>query len=146
MTLARLEPDETGLAPAGRDARGRFAAGNPGGPGRPPRQTELDYLLATQAACTPEEWGLIVLRAKADALGGCPMARAFLARYLIGRDAPRMPVSDAEAASGLTPEALLAVGEGMMMQVVAEQVLERLHGPEWRAWVQMEAARLGLRP
>jgi hypothetical protein len=30
----------------GRDRGGRFAKGNPGGPGRPPRTTEANYLIA----------------------------------------------------------------------------------------------------
>jgi hypothetical protein len=67
-----------------RTADGRFAPGNSGGPGRPPRQTEREYLRAMMAACTPEDWEEIVERTVQDAKEGDPKAREWLARYLVG--------------------------------------------------------------
>jgi hypothetical protein len=68
----------------GRAPNGRFAPGNAGGPGRPPRQTEREYLRAMLAGCTPEDWREIVDQAVEDAKGGDAKAREWLARYLVG--------------------------------------------------------------
>ena len=66
-----------------RETNGRFSPGNSGGPGRPPRQTEAEYLRATAAACSLEDWEQIVTRAVADAKTGNAKAREFLARYVL---------------------------------------------------------------
>lgn len=63
---------------------GQFLDGNRGGPGRPSRQTELDYLRATSAACSVEDWTQIVARAVTDARAGNAKAREFLAKYVLG--------------------------------------------------------------
>lgn len=67
-----------------RETNGQFAQGNSGGPGRPPRQTESDYLRATVAACSIEDWTAIVERAVQDAKAGNSKAREFLGRYFLG--------------------------------------------------------------
>jgi len=67
----------------GRDAGGRFAAGNPGGPGRPPRLVEDSYLLALSDAVTLDDWASIVARAVADAKKGDASARAWLSKHLL---------------------------------------------------------------
>lgn len=66
----------------GRDAAGRFAAGNAGGPGRPRREVERQFLDATLAAVSVEDWSEIVKRAAADAKAGDAKARDWLARVL----------------------------------------------------------------
>lgn len=68
----------------GRDGAGRFAAGNAGGPGRPSRATETEYLRVLSDACPPETWQRIVAKAVTDALDGDGAARAWLSRYLLG--------------------------------------------------------------
>jgi hypothetical protein len=68
----------------GRDSAGRFAKGNRGGPGRPPRAIERDYLRALSDRCPVETWGRIVDKAVEDALNGDGPARAWLAKYLLG--------------------------------------------------------------
>ncbi len=68
----------------GRGPRGRFAEGNAGGPGRPPRPVELHYLRAISDACPLETWAEIVAKAVDDAKGGDPQARAWLSKYLCG--------------------------------------------------------------
>lgn len=68
----------------GRDEHGKFTAGNPGGPGRPRRMVEREYILAITAAVTLDDWRAIVDRAKQDALNGDDKARSWLAHYLIG--------------------------------------------------------------
>jgi hypothetical protein len=70
-----------------RNGDGQFAPGNPGGPGRPRRVAERDYLAALTEECPPETWRAICRRAVADALGGDARARDWLARYLLGNPA-----------------------------------------------------------
>jgi len=67
---------------------GRFAPGNPGGPGRPRRQVEREYLDALTAAVPMDRWRLVVDRAVEDAIAGDPRARDWLGRYLIGNPTP----------------------------------------------------------
>ena len=66
-----------------RDQKGKFALGNSGGPGRPPRQTEADYLQELKGICSLEVWREIVSRVVEDAKTGNAKAREFLARYLL---------------------------------------------------------------
>ena len=67
-----------------RDDNGQFAKGNPGGPGRPRRAVEREYLAALGDAVTLDDWRDVVTRAVADAKAGDAAARAFLAKRLIG--------------------------------------------------------------
>jgi hypothetical protein len=71
----------------GRNGQGQFAAGNPGGPGRPRRAAERDYLRALTDECPPETWRAICRRAAADAVRGDAKAREWLSRYLLGSPA-----------------------------------------------------------
>ena len=67
-----------------RNCNGQFAHGNPGGPGRPRRVAERDYLVTVTEACPPETWRAICRRAVEDALAGDSKARDWLSRYLLG--------------------------------------------------------------
>lgn len=71
-----------------RSGDGRFAPGNPGGPGRPRRAVEADYLKALAEACPPETFLEICQRAVDQARDGEPRARAWLADYLVGTRQP----------------------------------------------------------
>jgi hypothetical protein len=66
-----------------RDESGRFLPGNPGGPGRPRRAVELDYLATMTEAVPPDRWRAIVERAAALAEEGDARARDWLSRYLL---------------------------------------------------------------
>jgi hypothetical protein len=66
-----------------RDDLGRFAIGNPGGPGRPRRKVERDYLGALSDAVSLTDWKRITERAVQDALDGDSAARAWLSRHLL---------------------------------------------------------------
>ena len=68
----------------GRKSNGQFAKGNSGGPGRPTRSVESDYLAVLGDAVTPDRWRKIVERAISDAETGNYRAREWLGRYLIG--------------------------------------------------------------
>lgn len=67
-----------------RDSKGKFTKGHPGGPGRPKREVEYDYLNALSEGVSSADWMKIVKRAVADAAKGNDKARAWLSRYLIG--------------------------------------------------------------
>ena len=70
--------------PDGKDARGRFAPGHPGGPGRPRRDTEREYLAALSEACPLSTWREVVSAAVEAARGGDAKAREWLSGYLLG--------------------------------------------------------------
>jgi hypothetical protein len=68
----------------GRDpATGRFLRGNPGGPGRPTRATEEEYLVTLREECPLESWRKVIQRSVTDAVHGEPRARDFLAKYVL---------------------------------------------------------------
>ena len=87
------------MAQQDRNDAGRFAEGNPGGPGRPRRETERAYLATLAEACPPSTWRVIVERAVKDAKAGDAKAREWLAAYLVGR-----PESRAGTLHGLAVE------------------------------------------
>ena len=62
--------DTSGHAESFRDERGRFLPGNSGGPGRPPRAIERDYLSIAGDVITPEDWrSLVEIRSSCFARG-----------------------------------------------------------------------------
>ena len=65
-----------------RNSDRTFADGNIGGPGRPPRAVESDYLRALADACPLDVWRGVCERAADDARDGDAQARAWLAKYL----------------------------------------------------------------
>ena len=83
------------MAAAIRDPRGRFQIGTPPGPGRPPRATEENYLLALVDACPLTVWSEIVEKAVADAREGDDRARHWLASFLIGSPKGSAPAPSA---------------------------------------------------
>jgi hypothetical protein len=68
-----------------RNANGRFAAGRRGGPGRPRREVEAQYLVAFREAVPLETWGAIVTKAVDQALEGDARARDWISSYVVGR-------------------------------------------------------------
>ncbi len=74
----------TDIRPFKRTPKGTFAPGTAGGPGRPPRPVEKDYLRALSDACPPDRWRRIVERAVGQAEAGDAQARAWLAKFLCG--------------------------------------------------------------
>jgi hypothetical protein len=69
---------------AGHASNGRFTFGNKGGPGRPRRATETNYLAVLTEEVPPETWRAICRRAAHDAKAGDARARDWIARYLLG--------------------------------------------------------------
>ncbi len=68
----------------GRDKHGRFQVGNAGGPGRPRRAIEREYIGAVSEAVSIDDWRGIISKAREDALAGDHQARQWLTHFLIG--------------------------------------------------------------
>ena len=79
-----------------RDHMGRFAVGNGGGPGRPKREAEEDYLQTLSERVPLALWAEIVDKAASDAAAGDAKARDWLSKYL-------MPQPGAGEGGGLRP-------------------------------------------
>ncbi len=80
-----------------RDGQGRFAAGHANiSPGRPRRAVEEKYHKALVGQVGLAEWQAIILVAVAQAKAGDPVARAWLANYLLGKPRERLDVSSAD--------------------------------------------------
>ena len=110
-----------------RDDRGRFAPGNSGGPGRPRRQTEADYLVTLSSHVTDDAWSKIIERAVTDAIAGDARAREWLSRHLLPTPSPNStPLHDAavEDISGVSK--VEADAETARMNRLALDALRRM--------------------
>ena len=92
----------------GKDERGRFAHGNAGGPGRPRRSVEREYLATLGEAVPLDQWREVVARALADAKAGDAAARTWLAKYLLGDKPPKLVDLAADEATGETVDEAIA--------------------------------------
>jgi hypothetical protein len=72
-------------ATTGRDAKGRFAPGNPGGPGNPYTRQTAKLREAVQDELNEVEVRIIVQRLKARAVGGDIQAIKLVLAYAIGK-------------------------------------------------------------
>jgi hypothetical protein len=80
----------------GRAVDGRFSKGNRFGKGRPPRAFEAQYLTVLADAVGLDNWRAICERAVTDAKAGDAVARAWLAKYVVGEH----PLTLAEVTAG----------------------------------------------
>jgi hypothetical protein len=78
------------MSTEGRTDNGQFAPGNPGGPGRPRRAIEREYLATLGDAVSLDDWRDVVARAVADAKAGDSAARLWLTKHLIGDKPPAL--------------------------------------------------------
>ena len=127
-----------------RDAMGRFAQGNPGGPGRPPRQTEVEYLRAIQGACSPDDLSQIAVEAVRRAREGDPRARDWISRYLVGTAlaaAPKPSEAIWQEESGFDPVEARVADTRLTTQLLAGLFDEDC----WRAGFHSEAGVSGPR-
>jgi hypothetical protein len=74
----------------GREENGRFAQGNAGGPGRPRRAIEREYLAVLGDAVSIDDWHEVVQRAVVDAKAGDAKARDWLTKHLLGEKPPTL--------------------------------------------------------
>lgn len=73
-----------GVKMADRNDKGQFIPGSGGGPGRPKRRTEEQYLDAMISRVTVKDWREIVDKAVSQAKRGDSRARVWLSDYLLG--------------------------------------------------------------
>lgn len=92
-----------------RRTNGQFAAGNSGGPGRPPRQVEDDYLRTLTEVASSDAWKRICERAVKDAEAGDARARQWLSEYLLGKPSQQVTLSRPEPDHRSTEERMDAV-------------------------------------
>lgn len=71
----------------GRDNRGRFTAGNAGGPGRPPAATVHEHRAAMVAAVTPKDIAAIMQALVEKAIAGDVQAAKIVLERFFGRPA-----------------------------------------------------------
>jgi hypothetical protein len=96
--------DTTDTDGSGRKSNGQFAQGNPGGPGRPRRAVEREYLATISDAVPPDVWRKIVDRTVQSALNGNFAARDWLARHLLGAKPTTMLELAAAERNGYSPD------------------------------------------
>ena len=105
-----------------RDNYGRFATGGPGGPGRPRRCVELDYLAVLGDTITLDDWREVVVRAVSDAKRGDARARDWLTKYLVGNEPPQLVELAAREQRGATVD-----------EMVDEFAHKQEHDAKWAA-------------
>lgn len=98
---------------AERNEKGQFASGNGGGPGRPKRSSEAEYLDALIEVTPIAAWKRIGRKAVQQAERGDAQARRWLSEYLLGKPQERMDLtSGGESivrAQDLTDDELAAI-------------------------------------
>jgi len=108
-----------------RDDKGRFLPGNPGSPGRLPRQTEREYLDIMLSACSPSKWRAICRQAVADAIAGDGVARRWLAEYIVGKPPTTIELNAADSA--LLADVLAVLSErGLSAATLFNAMLQEL--------------------
>ena len=96
-----------------RNTNGRFAAGWRGGPGRPSRTVEAQYLIALRESVPLETWGKICETAVAQAVAGDAKAREWLANYLIDRPIQAVAVEEPQGTRLTLWDLLAAIREAV---------------------------------
>jgi len=121
-----------------RDNKGQFAAGNAGGPGRPPVAKEEQYLEILRQTVDLSQWQAAITAVLRKAQEGDLRAFEALAKYIMPLPAQRLKLSEEPQqeefrVAGMSPGEL---GESMLNRLV-KKVMER------RAYEKMvEASRV----
>jgi hypothetical protein len=93
----------------GREQNGRFSQGNAGGPGRPRRAVESEYLATLADSVSLDDWRAIVARAVADARDGDATARAWLSKHVLGQSHSTLTQLAADEAGGRSADHVVEV-------------------------------------
>jgi hypothetical protein len=109
-----------------RQSNGRFAVGNSGGPGRPRRAVELEYLAVLADAVPPGQWRKIVARAVKDALAGDSKARRWLGEHLLGRQREPLTMLAVTEAAGTLDDDIRARAAGLRLSLIRKKVVNRV--------------------
>ena len=106
-----------------RGSDGRFTAGNNGGPGRPRRDTEREYLAAFQRALSAEDLEAVTRSVLECALAGNVAACRLLFEYAIGKPTEKLEFQQVEEyrVAGVSP----AEGMTQMLKRIQKATKER---------------------
>jgi hypothetical protein len=104
--------------------------GNRGGPGRPRRTVEAQYLLALREAVPLETWNKVCETAVAQAVAGDAKAREWLANYLIGKPLQAVAVEEPQ-------------GPRLTLWDLLAAIREAVPDPEAQARIAAVLARMG---
>ena len=105
-----------------RDSRGRFAIGNPGGPGHPGIRRQAELMRAVREAIEPEDIRAVLRAPVEAALGGDVNAAKLLLARCLGRE-PAEPPPVVELPEDLsTPAGVLDAGARILHAVAAGTV------------------------
>jgi hypothetical protein len=108
-----------------RHGNGRFAIGNPGGPGRPRRAVELQYLGVLADAVTLRKWKKIILRAVEDAIRGDSKARRWLGKHVLGHQPITLSELAAVELAGTLDQDIQARADGLRVSAYRKGILNR---------------------
>jgi hypothetical protein len=123
-----------------RNSDGTFSTGNAGGPGRPRRAIELEYLAAVADACRPERWTRIVEAACVAAEAGDDKARQWLSKYLLGAEPPTLLALARRDVAGVSPDDELAAQLAVDSLTLSERLSQFGFGPDLTAFETAAAA------
>ena len=108
-----------------RDARGRFACGNVGGPGRPSAPKQQEYWTLLRGTVDLREWKKAVEAILAKAQAGDVKAFSALAKFLLPLPAQLLKISaepqEEYRVAGLTPDRLDEEMMNRLFQKIAER-------------------------
>jgi hypothetical protein len=107
----------------GRDAHGRFAKNNPGGPGNPFARRIAEFRKAIAAAATPEKVAAVVTKLEEKALEGDVAAAKLYLAYAVGRPAPAPDPDRLDVEEGRLAQQEMEVFR-LMAQAVVYPLLE----------------------
>ena len=110
---------------ADRDDKGRFLPGHPGGPGRPRRAVELEYLAILADGVPLRRWKKIIARAVADAEAGDPKARRWLGELLMGKEPATLTALAATELAETLDDEIRAQAAGLRTTALRKKLLNR---------------------
>jgi hypothetical protein len=110
---------------ADRDDKGRFLRGHPGGPGRPRRAVEMEYLATLANEVPLTRWKRIVRRAVRDAMAGDPKARRWIGEFVIGRQPDSLTALAATELAGTKDDEIIAKAAGLRTSMETQKIRSR---------------------
>ena len=122
----------------GRNSDGTFSTGNAGGPGRPRRAIELEYLAAVADSCPPARWLRIVESACVAAEAGDDKARQWLTKYLLGAEPPTLLALARRDVAGVSADDELQAQHDIDSRTAGEMLMQ--FGPTLTAFERAASA------
>jgi hypothetical protein len=108
-----------------RDDKGRYLPGHPGGPGRPRRAVEQEYLAVLADAVPLRLWKEIVARAVRDAIAGDPMSRRWIGEHLLGRKPESLTALAASELARTKDDEIRVRAAGLRTSVETQKIRSR---------------------